>query len=159
MTDNTPLRLVIDRGDRTVPALVELPPTDAPAVHFHIHVSAGATRGTPQAGVAEPAPGRKPDGGWGRPLMLSCFGVMIAAGAFSLGSRAGHAPAPAAQPASLSGVAALGANPAAPAASPAAEDQMPAIRQQLAQPPTIVNPNPAGATPGAASNDPFGLQR
>ncbi len=159
MTDNSPLRLVIDRGDRSVPALADVPPPDGSVMHLHIHVSGDGARETPEARNAEPLPPRKSDAGRGRPLLLACVALLIAAAAFDAGVRSGRGASQAALPASVSGVAASGQDRAEPVAPPAAQDPLPAIRQQLAQPPTIVSPNMAGSTPGAGSNDPFGLQR
>ncbi len=158
MTENSPLRLVIDRGDRSVPALVDLPPPEGSAVHLHIHVSGDGVRATPEARNADPLPPRKSEGGRGRPLLLACVGLLIAAAAFDAGVRSGRSAPRAVNPASASGVAAPGQGPTESLAPQATQDPLPVIRQQLAQPPTITNPNPPGATPGAASNDPFGLQ-
>lgn len=140
-----PLRLVADHAGRSTPASVELPPSGAAAFQLHLHIGALAPDGVvpTSATPAQPAAGGHAGKGRWRPWFLGTAGVVLAVVAFDLGARSGegHARAIAAQ-ANTNGLAARLSSQQALLAAPTAEIPL-AIRQQLAQPPTVT-PRTAG---------------
>lgn len=150
----TPLRLVLNQGKDTAATAVELPSAGPANLHIHLHLGAGAHEPLDMRPAAE-AKGRTGKGLW-RPVLLGGAGVLIAFVAFDVGARTGegHARALAASRSSAEGLASIMARPQSSLEAPAASNEMPAaVRQQLAQRPTIT---PPPAEPSAAPN-PFGL--
>ena len=158
----TPLRLVFDRGDLLAhPQAIEVP-SNTSNLHIHLHLGSEAQHPTPLP-VAIQGPARPQERSGKRlawPTLLGVTGVAIVVGAYDLGARIGegHARALAMAQAEGSGLNALAPGimqqRAATASLP--NELPPNIRQQLAQPPTIVAP-PGTAAP-AGGHDPFGLQ-
>ncbi len=156
MTSSSQLRLVIGQADHSVPTVVEFPPPDGGTIHLHVHVTIEGAPGVVASEPAVQAQQARTVGSRGRPALLFFIGLAVAV-ALNVGLRTGHAPSRLTEPAALSAGPAHGPAVPPPWAGPAGQDQMPAIQQQLARPPTIVNPPGAAPEPGKA--DAFGLQR
>ncbi len=148
-----PLRLVFDGGEHTTPTVLELPPGPA-GIHVHLHIGAPDRQEPPPAAAVQ---GRSEKRYW-RLLLLGGASAAIGFVAFDLGARVGegHASALAVSRASASGLASLIPGPKGPPAQPTSSELPAAVRQQLAQRPTITPPLPAGQQPPDGSN-PFGL--
>ncbi len=147
-----PLRLVFDGGEDTTPAVLELPP-GAAGIHVHLHIGAPDRLEPPPAVAGQ---GRSARGYW-RLLLLGGASAAIGFVAFDMGARVGegHAGALAVSRASAGGLASL--IPSTPPPSRTSSSELPAaVRQQLAQRPTITPPLPADQQPTGGSN-PFGL--
>ena len=154
----SPLRLVVDHGEDTAPAAIELQPPTGAALHIHLHLAEARL----SSSIARQPPGLKDGGrsgrGYTRPLMVGAAGLLLAIVAFDLGARsgAGHAQALAAARASVGGLASLAAMPPPTPEAQAPGDLPVNLQQQLAQRPTVT-PAPGSASAGGSS-DPFGLQ-
>ena len=150
----SPLRLVLDQGEDTAATAMKLPSVGPADLHIHLHLGVGGHEPQEMRSAVE-AKGRTGRGPW-RPVLLGAAGVLIAFVAFDVGARTGegHARALAASRSSAAGLASLMPGPQRPSEPPASPNEMPAaVRQQLAQPPTIT---PPPVEPSAAPN-PFGL--
>ncbi len=157
----TPLRLVFDRGDLLTHSQAIDVPSSTSNLHIHLHLGAEAQPQVP-VGVEDQRLGQD-RGRSGRrlawPVLLGVAGVAIVVGAYDLGARIGegHARALATSQAGTAGLNTLAPGVMQQRVAPPSPSELPPnIRQQLAQPPTIIAP--PGATAPAGGPDPFGLQ-
>lgn len=155
-----PLRLVVDRSAEPASTAVELFSPAAGSLHIHLHAGPQAGSATADATMRpEGHEKRSPTKGMRRPLIMGAAGVLIALVAFNVGARtgAGHAQALAATKASAAGFTAPAGGPPPQQAVRAPGGLPAALRQQLAERPTISLP--AGAEAPSGGPDLFGLQR
>jgi hypothetical protein len=157
MTDH-PFRLVVNRADPSEPATINVPAPGPAGLHIHLHIGATAPNvaAVPPVTTKKPlAAGRSGKRRW-RSWLMGAAGVVIAVVAFDFGARSGegHARELAAQADASNLTARLSGQPLS--AAPAPGELPPAVRQQLAQPPTITPP-PSTSQQSAGSPSPFGL--
>jgi hypothetical protein len=155
------LRLVLDQEKDTDARTADWPSAETTGLHIHLHI------GTPDQQNARPTETSPPaasaiQGTSGRsvlrPIMLGVAGVFIVLVAFEVGARSGegHARAIASSPTNTAALASI--IPGLQSLPSASANEMPAaLRQQLAQPPTVTAP--PGPAVSAGAQDAFGLQR
>jgi hypothetical protein len=137
---HSPLRLVIGHAGQNLSEVIEIP--DTPALHLHLYLGMASH----PVGPAATAQGQPAKPLW-RPFLIGAVSLVMALLAFDLGAHlgAGHARAEAGEQAIANRL----PLPPIPAELPQA------MRERLAQPPTITPP--PGSPPDASTPNPFGL--
>ncbi len=155
------LRLVLEEEKPTDATAVDWPSSETAGLHIHLHVGTPAPQNARPTETSPPAASAiQEQSGKSvlRPIMLGVAGVLFLFVAFEVGARSGEGHARALASSQTNTAALASILPRLQSLPPASANEMPAaLRQQLAQPPTITAP-PGPPVPAGAHN-PFGLQQ